>query len=125
MTLRLDTDRKSAALDGDVLHLPLPPAATPRQIQDGAEAWLRQEAERLIDASLTRQAARLGCAVPRWVLSFSAQGGWVQSRDDGVLRLNWRLVEQTPALIDQIVGRAFDLLPDPVATADLWGMQPT
>lgn len=125
LTLRLDTDRKSAALEGDVLHLPLPPAATPRQIQDGAETWLRQEAARLIDASLVRQAACAGCAVPRWALSFSAQGGWVQGRDDGVLRFNWRLVEQAPVLIDQVVGRAFALLPGPAATADLWGMQTT
>lgn len=125
LTLQLDTDRKTAMLDGEILHLPLPPAATPRQIQDGTEAWLRQEAARLIDASLTRHAKRLECSVPRWALSFAARGGWVQHRNDDLLRFNWRLIEQTPALVDQIVGSAVAALPGTAATADFWGMQAT
>jgi predicted metal-dependent hydrolase len=125
LILQLDTDRKTAMLDGDILHLPLPPAATPRQIQDGAEAWLRQEAARLIDTSLVRHAKRLECSVPRWALSFAARGSWVQHRNDDLLRFNWRLIEQKPTLIDQIVGRAVAELPRPAATADFWGMQAT
>jgi len=125
LTLQLDTDRKTPILDGDVLHLPLPPAASPRQIQDGAEAWLRQEAARLIDASLIRHAGRIGRPAPHWALSFAARGGWVQNRNDDSLRFNWRLVEQAPALIDQIVGRAVAMLPDTSATADFWDMQLT
>lgn len=126
LALRLDTDRKAAVLDGGDLHLPLPPAATPRQIQDGVEAWLRQEAARLIGASVARHAQRLGRDMrhgPRWALSFSARGGWAHSHSDGSLRFNWRLIEQAPALIDQTVGQALAALPMGGATADLWGMQ--
>ena len=51
LLLKLDTDRTIAVRENQILHLPLPPAATKRQIQDGAEAWLRQEAALIIGAS--------------------------------------------------------------------------
>lgn len=120
LVLRLDTDRKAAVREGDTLHLPLPPAATPRQIQDGVEAWLRQEAMRLIGASIQRQSQRLARPVPPWALSFSARGDWAQSRADGSLRCNWRLIEQPLALIEQVVGQALATLPSASATADFW-----
>lgn len=127
LILQLDTDRKDAALDAATLHLPLPPAATPRQIQDGVEAWLRREATRLIGASVERQARRRGQSqpVPRWALSFSARGGWVAQHADGSLRFNWRLVEQPADVIDQVVSQAVAALPRQggSATADFWGMQ--
>jgi hypothetical protein len=123
LVLQLDTDRTAAVLDGDILHLPLPPAATPRQIQDGVEAWLRREATRLIDGGVQRQAQRLGLPRPRWALSFSARGGWVAQHADGSLRFNWRLIEQPAGVIDQVVGQALAALPRQHATADFWEMQ--
>ena len=125
LILRLDTDRKDAVRDGDTLHLPLPPAATPRQIQDGVEAWLRREATRLIGASVEHQEQRLGDSASRWALSFSARGGWASQHADGSLRFNWRLVEQPVGVIEEVVGNALALLPrgSGSATADLWGMQ--
>ena len=120
--LCIDTDREMATLDGQVLHLPLPPAATPRQIQDGVEAWLRQEAARLIGASLARAAQQAARAAPSWSFSFSARGGWAQIHPDGSLRFNWRLIEQPRETIEQVVAAAFAALPGANATADLWGM---
>lgn len=124
LRLRLDTDRRLAVRDGDSLHLPLPPAASARQIRDGVEAWLRQEAAALIGASMLRQAELLGCPVPRWSLSFSARSSWVTSQPDGSLRCNWRLIEQAPALIDQVLRQALAALPIANATADFWEMLP-
>ena len=121
--LRLDTDRKAAVRDGETLHLPLPPAATPRQIQDGVEAWLRQEAMRLIGACIQHQSQRLARPVPPWGLSFSARSDWAQSHADGSLRCNWRLIEQPVALIEQTVSQALAGLPTASATADFWEIQ--
>ncbi|MFA7268013.1 MAG: YgjP-like metallopeptidase domain-containing protein [Sterolibacterium sp.] len=123
LILRFDTDRMAATRDGNLLHLPLPPAATPRQIRDRAEAWLRHEAARLIGTSLERQTQRLNRPLPRWALSFSARSSWVVNPADGSLRFNWRLIEQPPALIEQTVGQALAALPVADATADLWEMQ--
>lgn len=120
LLLELDTEHKAAIREDDRLHLPLPPAATPRQIQDGAEAWLRQEAARVIGASI----ARLAAGNPRWALSFAARGGPVQVTADGVLRFNWRLIEQPAAVIDQVVARAVAALPREAASADLWSLSP-
>jgi len=123
LILRLDTDRRLAVLEGANLHLPLPPAASSRQIRDAAEAWLRQAAAQRIGASIERQAHDLRRAVPRWALSFAARGSWSQSHADGSLRFNWRLIEQQPALIEETVGRALAALPPADVTADLWAMQ--
>jgi predicted metal-dependent hydrolase len=126
LILRLDTDRRLAVLEGETLHLPLPPAASPRQIRDGAEAWLRQAAAQCIGASIERQARDVQRPVPYWALSFAARGSWSQSHADGSLRFNWHLIEQPPALIEETVGRALAALPlanASLATADLWAMQ--
>ena len=98
MSLKLATQEQSAASHGAVLHLPLPPGATPRQIQDAAEAWLRREATLFIDSALGRLCPG---KVPRWRFSFAARGAWTQAQADGTLRVNWRLIEQPPALVEQ------------------------
>lgn len=122
LELKLDTDRKIAGRENEILHLPLPPAATARQVQDGAEAWLRQEAALIIGASVARQAAH--GAVPRWRLSFAARGGWLQMHSDGTLRFNWRLIEQPAAVIEKVVAGAIAALPRPGRSADLWDLLP-
>ena len=122
LQLTIDADRKIAMRVGNTLHLPLPPAASPRQIQDGVEAWLRQEAARLIGLQVDAQAGRLSRPSPPWALSFASRGGWSQHHADGSLRFNWRLIEQPRETIEQVVAAAFGALPAANATADLWDM---
>lgn len=120
LTLCLDTARKDAVLDGTVLHLPLPPEATPRQIQDRAEAWLREQAARVIGAQLVIEARRLGRPAPGIALSFAARAGWAQTDGKGGLRFHWRLVEQPAEIIEQVVRRALAVLPAPTPATDLF-----
>ncbi|MDP2792717.1 MAG: DUF45 domain-containing protein [Sulfurisoma sp.] len=120
LTLRLDTACRDALLDGSTLHLPLPPAATPRQIQDGAEAWLRRQAGRVIGAELIMASRRAGRAVPAYALSFASRTSWTQVDDKGGLRFHWRLIEQPEPVIGQVVRRALAELPPVVAEADLF-----
>lgn len=118
LVLRLATEYAAAGCDGDCLHLPLPPGASPRQIQDAAEAWLRREATRIIAATLKRLALTHGNrALPRWTLSFAARGDWTQVRADATLRFNWRLVEQSPRHIEDALALAFAALPRNLAPA--------
>ena len=58
--LTLDTTCKDALLDGDCLHLPLPPQATPRQVRDRAEAWLRDIAARRLGEIIGQKSALAG-----------------------------------------------------------------
>jgi predicted metal-dependent hydrolase len=122
LTLRLGTQHKEAAMEGDVLHLPLPPAATPRQVQDAAESWLRARALRVVSAQVVMEARRLGRPVPKVSLSFASRAGWVRPDDDGGLRFHWRLVEQSPDVIAQVTARAVADLPVATQTLDLFAL---
>ncbi|MBV2235786.1 MAG: DUF45 domain-containing protein [Sterolibacterium sp.] len=127
LTLCLTGQHDMATLEGDVLHLPLPPAATARQIQDGVEAWLRQAAAELIVAGLTPANPHARAVMPQWAFSFAAQADWVQLHPDGSLRFNWRLIELPRAEISRIVAVAALTSANQGSaqvTADLWGNEP-
>lgn len=117
--LALSTRHSDATLVDGVLHLPLPPEASARQVQDGAEAWLRREAARVLGICAAIQARRLGRAIPVCSLSF-ARASWVQIDGRGGLRCNWRLIEQPLAVIEQVVATAVAKLPAGAAMDDLF-----
>lgn len=123
VSLRLDTGRKEAMLVDGELHLPLPPEATPRQIQDAAESWLRARALRVISAQVVMAARHLGRDAPKVSLSFAARGSWAQADDSGTgLRFHWRLIEQPQETIAQVVERAVAALPRVEASLDLFAI---
>lgn len=122
VTLHLGTARKEAVLDQSVLHLPLPPEATPRQIQDAAEAWLRREAARLIGEVLARQSTRLGRPIPGCSLSFATRASWAVADGPDHLRCNWRLVEQAPVVMEQVLVQALVRLPVQSLCDDLFAL---
>lgn len=122
VSLHLGTARKEAVLEQSMLHLPLPPEATPRQVQDAAEAWLRREAARLIGEVLARQAARQGRPVPAFSLSFATRASWAVADGPDHLRCNWRLVEQAPAVMEQVLAQALLRLPVSSPCDDLFAL---
>jgi len=124
LSLVLDTTCRSPELRDAELHLPLPPAATPQQIRDAAESWLRGAALRLfatVLAELARHAQKSALAgrqtalqdagpatppQPGIKLSFGKRSDWVRAEADN-LRCHWRLIEQSPAIIEQVLGTAW------------------
>lgn len=122
VTLCLGTEYKEPLLQDGELHLPLPPEASARQVQDAAESWLRARAQAVIATQLVMEARRLGRPVPGFALSFSARAGWAQADGKGGLRFQWRLVEQSPEVIAQVVARAVGGLPKPDAIQDLFAL---
>lgn len=123
VTLRLDTGCKEAMLADGELHLPLPPEATPRQIQDAAESWLRARALRVISAQVVMASRHLGRNAPKVSLSFAARGSWAQADDSGSgLRFHWRLIEQAQDTIAHVVERAVAGLPRVEASLDLFAL---
>jgi len=129
LRLVLGTQHKEALREGDTLDLPLPPQATPRQIQDRAEAWLREEAKRRLQQIIEQklcEAVSLGTALagrrtPRLALSFAARGHWVEVQDSSTLRCNWRLIEQPITIIEQAIARALGAMPPEDVGLDLFG----
>lgn len=120
IVLALDTQRRAATFEDGVLHLPLPPEATPRQVQDGAETWLRKEAGRMLNLCVAMQARAQGRPVPGCSLSFAARASWVQPDGRGGLRCNWRLVELPLSTIEQVIAAAIAKLPPAVVIGDLF-----
>jgi predicted metal-dependent hydrolase len=121
LRLVLGTQHQEALREGDTLDLPLPPQATPRQIQDRAEAWLRDEAKRVLLQVIEQKSALAGRRAPRLALSFAARGHWVDVHGSDSLRCNWRLIEQPMAAIEQAIARAVASLPPEDGGFDLFG----
>jgi predicted metal-dependent hydrolase len=121
LRLVLGTRHHDARREGDTLDLPLPPQATPRQIQDRAEAWLREEAKRRLLQIIEQKSALAGRRAPRLALSFAARSHWVEVQDGDTLRCNWRLIEQPIAVIEQAIARAIAALPSEDQGFDLFG----
>jgi predicted metal-dependent hydrolase len=124
LRLVLGTQHKEALREGDTLDLPLPPQATARQIQDRAEAWLREEAKCILQQVIAQKSVLAGCHAPRLALSFAARSHWVEVQDGGSLRCNWRLIEQPLPVIEQAIARAIAALPSDDPDFDLFGATP-
>jgi predicted metal-dependent hydrolase len=118
LTLVLDTACRLPERIGMELHLPLPPAATPRQIRDAAESWQRDEALRHF-TGIVEKSAPAGRRPPRVVLVFGKRGDWAKP-DGDTLRCHWRLVEQPAAVIEQVLGQALAAMPRHATCADLF-----
>lgn len=121
LRLVLGTRHKEALREGDTLDLPLPPEATPRQIQDRAEAWLREQAKQVLQQVIAQKSALAGRRAPRLALSFAARGHWVEAQDSDLLRCNWRLIEQSLPVIEQAIARGIAALPAEDQGGDLFG----
>ena len=108
--LVLDGRQPHSALDGEAagdgaaraLRLKLPADATPVQIQASVHAWLLQQAMPVFTARLDFFAPQLGVQWRKLSLS-SAGTRWGSASSSGAIRLNWRLMHLSPALIDYVV----------------------
>ena len=121
LRLALGSADADARREGDALILPLPPEATPRQVQDRAEAWLREEAVRVFERLIEQHSAAAGRQAPRLALSFAARAHWVEAQGSDTLRCNWRLVEQPLPAIEQAIARGIAALPPVQGGLDLFG----
>jgi predicted metal-dependent hydrolase len=85
------------------LHLALAPdSAQPGQIQAAVQAWLLQQARQIFTGRLNHFAPQLGVQWRQLGLS-SAATRWGSAKADGSIRLNWRLLHVSPALLDYVV----------------------
>lgn len=105
LTLRLrpGAERTRLAEGEGELHLALPPQAAEAQVRDAVLAWLKSEARRVLGERLQAIAARQDRRPRSWSLS-SARSQWGACTHDGHIRLNWRLVHFSPAVIDYVVA---------------------
>ena len=87
---------------GLTLYVGLPLSASPMQIRDAVQAWLRYQVKRIFTERLNHFAPYLGVSWRKLSLS-SAGTRWGSASADGSIRLNWRLVHFTHSVIDYVV----------------------
>ncbi len=86
-----------------VLQVGLPHTASIEQIRDAVQAWLMREARALFTERLNHFGPLLGVQWKKLSLS-NAGTRWGSARADGAIRLNWRLVHFSPAVVDYVVA---------------------
>ena len=96
------THREQAADGSQSLHLPLACAAPAAQVRAAVQAWILREARTHFTARLLHYAPLLGVRWNALRLS-SASTRWGSANSDGIIRLNWRLMQHGPQIIDYVV----------------------
>ena len=86
-----------------LLHVSLPHTATPDQIQDSVQAWLMRHAKAHFTERLNHFAPQLQV---QWLSLRLSNAGtrWGSAKSDGSIRLNWRLIHFSPAVVDYVVA---------------------
>lgn len=103
VTLRLGDTCARPLVQADALRLPLPADADHDRIRDAVSGFLQQEALALFTRRAGELAAAIDVAPSRVVLS-SASTLWGSCTAQGVIRLNWRLIHFSPAVIDYVIA---------------------
>ncbi|MDD2919710.1 SprT family zinc-dependent metalloprotease [Rhodoferax sp.] len=114
VVLKLDPEHGFAAAGAELmaadagaatmtLRLSLPNSASPGQIRDVVQAWLMRQSKRVFQERLDHFAPLLGVQWTKMTLS-NAGTRWGSARVDGSIRLNWRLVHFSMAVIDYVVA---------------------
>ena len=84
------------------LQIGLPFDAAPDQIRQAVQVWMMQQAKALFTARLDHFAPQLGVQWRTLALT-SARTRWGSASASGAIRLNWRLLHFTPAVVDYVV----------------------
>ncbi len=110
---RLGLDGVEASLQVDPSTLPgmtratlfvgLPHGASAAQVRDAVQAWLMRQARQHFIERLMHFSQKLDVQWRRLSLS-SASTRWGSAGADGSIRLNWRLIQLRPELIDYVVA---------------------
>lgn len=96
------THREQAPDGGQSLHLPLGSHASAAQIRGVVQAWILREARTHFTARMQHYAAQMDVRWSALRLS-SASTRWGSATSAGVIRLNWRLMQHSPQIIDYVV----------------------
>ena len=100
--IELVPGRRDIQLQDGRLRIGLARRSEPATLRKRAIAWLKEKARELFAERLALYAAAMGVPTPSLALS-SARTQWGMCREDGRVRLNWRLVHLPLRLVDYVV----------------------
>ena len=103
MTLRLAAAASHADGGAREIHLAVPVTAPDADVRQALQAWLHEQARRIIGERVERFADRTPARFAGWRLS-SARTQWGSCSHNGRVRLNWRLVHFAVPVIDYVIA---------------------
>ena len=116
--------KKGIAADLVTLAVMHPGAPDEQQIAVFVAHWLREEAARLLTPLVTDFAAKIATGMPTVKLS-NARSEWGSCSHQGVIRLNWRLVQLPPDLARYVVAHEVAHLVEFNHSPRFWGLVET
>lgn len=119
LTLALDPARTVTERDGSCLHVAADVQTAPGTLPVKVVAWLRSTAEDWFEHRAAHYAPALGVPLPAIYLS-NAKTRWGTCHPDGRIRLNWRLIQMPPDLIDYVVVHELAHLREPNHSRRFW-----
>ena len=119
--LELVPGRRDISLQDGRLGIGLGPRTGPAALRKRGIAWFKGRAHSLLGERLALYAARLGVPTPALTLS-NARTQWGVCREDGHVRLNWRLIHLPMRLIDYVVAHELAHLREMNHSARFWAV---
>ena len=105
--------------DVGVLSVGLPPGRRAEDVHAAVVKWYRRHAQQYFRSRVEHYSAQLGIAPPRVFLS-NAQSRWGSCNANGQVRLNWRLMQASVAVIDYVVCHELAHLKEMNHSARFW-----
>jgi hypothetical protein len=113
--------RRDISLQDGRLGIGLAPCGEPAALRRRGIAWLKERARALFGERLALYAASLGVPAPVLTLS-NARAQWGVCRQDGHVRLNWRLIHLPLHLTDYVVAHELAHLREMNHSARFWAV---
>ena len=121
VTIEFLPGRRDVSLAHGRLGIGLAPRGEPAALRKRGIAWIKEHARALLAERLALYAARLGVATPTLSLS-NARTQWGICREDGHVRLNWRLIHLPLHLVDYVVAHELAHLREMNHSARFWAV---
>ena len=121
VTIELLAGRAGISLKDGRLGMGLEPRGEPAALRKRGIAWIKERARTLLGERLALYAASLGVPTPGLTLS-NARTQWGLCREDGQVRLNWRLIHLPLHLVDYVVAHELAHLREMNHSARFWAV---
>lgn len=119
LTLTLDPARPATAREGNLLCIAANEETDSGVLAAQVTAWLRSTAQCWFEQRAAHYAPALGVPPPAISLS-NAKSRWGSCHPGGRVRLNWRLIQMPPDLIDYVVVHELAHLHEPNHSPSFW-----
>lgn len=102
LSVRADARSRAVEFDNGILHVALPTPEDEPAVARKVLQWYRKQALADFGRRLEIFSAKLGVAVPKLLLS-NARTRWGSCNSKAEVRLNWRLLQAPPSIINYVV----------------------